>query len=140
MGRARTREARTLAAALAALLGSPVRAADEARFVVRRRLLTADTVGIFVPAVRYGGRPVLLLNATTSGRDREALFALGVAHHYLNHRTLQAYSYARSGARYLDHLAEEEARAFAVAFLRAMPSGRLALVRAYGSLVMSAGG
>ena len=140
MGRARTREARTVAAALAAYLGGPVRAADEARFVVRRRHLATGTVGIYVPPPRYAGRPVLLLAASTAGRDREAMFALAVGHHYLGHRAMTAYEYGREGARYLDPLAEEEARAFAIAFLRDLPARPSALVSAWPTNVVSARG
>ncbi|MGE0227807.1 MAG: hypothetical protein AB7I38_11210 [Dehalococcoidia bacterium] len=140
MGRARTREARTVAAALAAHLGGPVRAADEARFVVRRRQLAPGTVGIYVPSPRYAGRPVLILAAPTSGREREALFALAVGHHYLGHRGQRAYEYGDEGARYLDPLAEEEARAFAVAFLRALPARPSPLVSTWRTNVVSARG
>lgn len=108
--------------------------------MVRRRQLAPSTVGIYVPSPRHAGRPVLLLAAPTSGRDREAMFALAVAHHYLGHRAQRAYEYGAEGARYLDPVAEEEARAFAVAFLRALPARPSPLVSAWPTNVVSARG
>lgn len=111
---------RVLGTALAAEFGSPVRAADEARFLVRRVDLQGS-IGIYVPPRREASRPGLVLGSTTHGREREAMFAIAVAHHYLNHRTIDAYVYTKTGARFQLPLEEAAAREFAVAFLRAMP-------------------
>ncbi|MGE0133719.1 MAG: hypothetical protein AB7L91_06505 [Dehalococcoidia bacterium] len=116
-----------------------MRAADEARFLVRRGRLDGS-FGIYVPPAPHGGRPGLLLDALTTGRDREAMFALAVGHHYLGHRSMIGYAYTREGARYLDPVAEEEARTFAVAFLRALPARPSPLVSAWPTNVVSARG
>lgn len=109
-----------LAAALAAEFGHPVRVADEARFIIRRARL-GDAVGMYVPPPLGSGRPGLVLDTLTTGRDREAMFALAIGHHFMRHRTLRRYTYSRNGAMFVLPEEESEAREFAAAFLRAMP-------------------
>ncbi|MEZ4552519.1 MAG: hypothetical protein R3B59_01275 [Dehalococcoidia bacterium] len=120
------RRVRILAAALASEFRSPVRAADEARFVVRRRPLDPGVIGIYVPPPSAAGRPFLLLDDGTQGADRLAMYTLAIAHYYLGHRALAGYVYGRSScALFLDPVAEEEARVFVSGFRAAGGGGGL---------------
>lgn len=109
-----------LAAALAAEFRDPVRVADEARFIIRRRSLDG-LVGIYVPPPPNGTRPGLILGLEGHGANREAMYALAIGHYFLFHDTYVAYPYSAAGALYLNAQEEDDVREFAAAFLRAMP-------------------
>lgn len=110
-----------MARALAAEFRDSTRAADEARFLVRRVDL-GGAIGIYVPPPRDAARPALLIDRMTRGREREAMFAVAIGHHYLGHRTVDAYMYAKDGALFGLPLEEAAAREFAITFLRALPA------------------
>lgn len=125
-----------MARALAAQFADPVRAADEARFYVARMDL-GRSIGMYMPPEADTDQPALILDRMTHAREREAMFALAVAHHYLGHRTVDAYVYTRQGARYGLPLEEEAAREFAATFLRALPAPAMTVVNSYGARVVS---
>jgi len=112
------RDVRVLAQALAGEFGSPIRAADELRFFLRRADLDPADRAIYLPPAPHVARPGLLLARLVSGWQRERFVTLAVGHHVLRHRDLEHYTYGPDGPLFDSPLEAAEADHFAGVFIQ----------------------
>lgn len=104
-----------IARGLAVQFGTPLRAADEARFVIRR-VAYQDVSGIYFPP-DGPRRPRGALLVPSQG-ERERLLPVILGHHFLRHRTLAKYAYGADGPLFDAPREVAEALEFAREFLR----------------------
>lgn len=95
----------------------PVRAADAAGVVYPRDARISPLRIAFLPAPVADGRALVAIIPSASRDEIVEGIATALGHHFLGHRTLDAYLYGPEGPLFGDRVAAGEATSFAQYFL-----------------------
>lgn len=105
----------------------PLRAADAAGLVYMRSMGLATLRAVFLPALVPDGRAVIAIAASASRGDMLQWIAVALGHHFLGHRSFDAYLYGTDGPLFDDGASAHDAFVFTLCFflgVGALPTGQ----------------
>lgn len=112
------REVRLLAGCVGVCFGGdPLRVADAAGVIVRRRPLGGRLAMEYHRPTVGAPRGVVFIERTATALERNQLLALALGHHFLRHRQRLTYGWTLTEPLHTETRATNEARAFAAALL-----------------------
>lgn len=117
--------AKVLGEALGERFDQPIKLADVAGVIVQRHDHDDPVVCFYAPPLREDERAVISVSRRVSGKDRDAMLAIGLGHHFNRHRTKQLYMYEDGGATFDAPEEAAQAKEFARGFLRFSRGERL---------------
>jgi hypothetical protein len=94
----------------------PLRAADAAGLVYMRSAGLSTLRAVFLPALVPDGRAVIAISASASRRDILQWVAVALGHHFLGHRSFDAYLYGADGPLFDDGASAHDAFVFTQCF------------------------
>ena len=115
-----------LGEALGERFRDPTRLADISGVTLLRHDRDDPVACLYAPPLADGDAPVISISRRVSGRDRDAMIAIGLGHLFGRHRSRQLYTYSDSGPTFDEAEEVAQAKEFARRFLRYSRSRRVA--------------
>ena len=115
-----------LGEALGERFRDPTRLADISGVTLLRHDRDDPVACLYAPPLADGDAPVISISRRVSGRDRDAMIAIGLGHLFGRHRSRQLYTYSDTGPTFDADEEVDQAKEFARGFLRYSRSGRVA--------------